>query len=72
MSSGDATPNTVPDDPAALRQLVTAQAARIAILEEQLRLATVKHIVEGHGGAVVAVKNQAGPGMTLTVSLLRH
>jgi transposase len=42
MSSVDATPNTVPDDPAELRQLVTAQAARIAILEEQLRLATVK------------------------------
>jgi len=36
-----------------------------------LGLATVKRIVESHGGAVAALKNRAGPGLTVTVSLLR-
>jgi len=36
-----------------------------------LGLATVKRIVETHGGAAAAQKNQPGPGMTFTVSLPR-
>jgi transposase len=42
MASSDAIGSQVLDDPAALRALVTAQAARIAILEEQLRLASAE------------------------------
>ncbi len=37
-----------------------------------LGLATVKYIVEGHGGSVAARKNRTGPGMTFTVSLPRN
>ena len=34
-----------------------------------LGLATVKHIVEAHGGGVSAQRNSGGEGMTFTVSL---
>jgi transposase len=42
MGTSDTSATPKPDDIDALKQLVSAQAARIAILEEQLRLATVK------------------------------
>ena len=42
MGASDTSPSSEHDDVDALKQLVSAQAARIAILEEQLRLATVK------------------------------
>lgn len=42
MASSDTFPSTDRDDVDALKQLVAAKDARIAILEEQLRLATVK------------------------------
>ncbi len=34
-----------------------------------LGLATVKHVIEAHGGAVSAQRNPAGEGMTFTISL---
>lgn len=37
-----------------------------------LGLATVKQIIEAHGGVVTAQKNQAGGGMTFSVSLPRE
>jgi transposase len=40
MGSRDTRLSKLPDDPDALRQLIAAKEARIAILEEQLRLAT--------------------------------
>lgn len=40
MASRDTRLSKLPDDPDALRQLIAAKEARIAILEEQLRLAT--------------------------------
>lgn len=40
MASRDTRLSRLPDDPDSLRQLIAAKEARIAILEEQLRLAT--------------------------------
>jgi transposase len=42
MASSDAISSTVPDDPAAQRALITALQAKVAILEEQLRLASAE------------------------------
>lgn len=42
MATSDTSPTNERDNVDALKQLVSSQAARIAILEEQLRLATVK------------------------------
>ena len=42
MATSDTSPSNERDDVSALKQLVSSQAARIAILEEQLRLATAR------------------------------